>query len=150
VKIHEDVVRSMIRQAVSETSAALKEKLYDARLVVLRLAEKNDRDLQILLAGYYDCKNEDAVFGWWYKTIDKIIKKSVILPGNTASEFYEERAMCPLCGEGGSQPYVTGYKLPNGMERHLRGQGQVSGCDVMRIVRDVALDHFREEAKRAK
>ncbi len=144
MKIPEAVVRQMIENATSD----LRKERDNARHVVVEVATGGDRDLSVAIGGWYSLENVDQVFAWWYKAIDSVIKLAKVLPGNTSSPFYEDRAICPLCRWGGNQPYTEGYKLPDGLKQHLSGHGRATRCSVMEIVFQTARDHAQSKEKR--
>lgn len=59
-----------------------------------------------------------------------------------------ERAFCPLCGDGPQQGYRDGFKLPEGLTRHLNGSHQFHRCGVMAVVWEFARAYFKRKAER--
>jgi hypothetical protein len=59
-------------------------------------------------------------------------------PAVPLSYGHEERAICPVCGDSGRTTYVKGFKLPTGLEWHLKGQNNSRHCVVMKAAMDLA------------
>lgn len=51
---------------------------------------------------------------------------------------WEARALCPLCRGGSTSPTDRGFKLPEGLLRHLTGERKAHECDIMVIARKLA------------
>ncbi len=51
----------------------------------------------------------------------------------------EERAYCPLCGNGSSAPYARGFAFPEGLTRHLEGRS-ARRCPVFQEVWRLCID----------
>lgn len=59
--------------------------------------------------------------------IPEIVAAAVELPGPFGP--FERRALCPMCGGGSG--HASGFSLPEGLSRHLMGNGAAYQCDVM-------------------
>ena len=54
----------------------------------------------------------------------------------------EKRTWCPLCGSRGSSS--DGYKLPEGLEHHLRGNFSARRCPVMAAAFRLAIERLEQ------
>jgi hypothetical protein len=65
------------------------------------------------------------------------------LPGMAA------RSYCPLCGDGAAVLYEEGFKLPEGLRRHLVGWGGPRNqCSVLRAAMELAHAHWKVKFQR--
>ncbi|QSA97069.1 hypothetical protein [Methylococcus sp. EFPC2] len=123
-----------------EEIARLKSDLWMARSTIINLMPA---EFGGLLRGYYSCASRQDGHRWMDGVVDELIEQA----GHSAHPsdmFGERRAMCPLCGQGSSSPYVEGYSLPEGLRRHLVGWGN-QRCVVMETVSHLAQDHWDEK-----
>lgn len=127
----------------SENSAyhirVLKNELYEARSTIIRLMPKAIKDL---FEGYIQCKTRAECSKWEYDVVNQIITRATVIPEYKDS-ILGDRGSCPLCGEGSSHPYLSGFSLPEGLRRHLSGWGNVSKCSVMSAVFGLAQDYLQ-------
>ncbi|MBS1583308.1 MAG: hypothetical protein JST66_14000 [Bacteroidetes bacterium] len=59
------------------------------------------------------------------------------------------RVNCPLCKRSTSGPYAEGFKLPDGLRRHLLGEGNAHQCDVLNAVFELAKGSWLPFARKA-
>jgi hypothetical protein len=104
--------------------ARLKEELHNVRQDIVDLAPP---DVQEKLRSYLACTTSGELWEWRRNVTDFVVELAQPIPG--ASPF-EERANCPLCRRGGVSPYTPGYKVPGGLELHLRGN-RARPCPIM-------------------
>lgn len=102
----------------------LEDQLYDARKALLRLLPDETRTL---LSGWRHNTSEKELDEWEHEIVEAITKLATPLPSTLLDG---PRAMCPLCSGGSSWPYTKGYALPNGLKRHLFGDGNTRSCSV--------------------
>lgn len=128
-------------EAAEKEIDRLESDLYLARRTIIGLMPEEIGDL---LRGYYSCKSREEGVRWMNGVVETLIERadSLVIPGNS---WGERRAMCPLCNQGSSSPYVQGYSLPEGLRRHLAGWGNTGRCVVMETVSSLAHDYWREE-----
>ena len=119
----------------------LKEDLYDARHLVIRLLPV---PIQEILESYSKCKTLKDTHIW----LNRIAEELITLAKPIESEqniYHEDRAYCPLCGEGTDHLYRSGYSLPEGLRRHLTGHGSTKRCEVIKVAYDLALEHTKDK-----
>lgn len=138
----------MKRTAVVQISAELEEKirtlereLYMARLNIVGLAPEN---FQALLNSYRDCKSRSETYQWLNLIAEKIGEQAGPILGAVRADIFGERAFCPLC-RGGSDTlnsFEAGYKLPEGLRRHLVGYGRSHFCPVTEAAMNMARENW--------
>jgi hypothetical protein len=129
------------RDEAVEVIRKLKEELYLARSTVVELMPEK---YQRILRSYYDYKSSRETSGWDDDAAESIIELAELLPQEIAGP-YGSRAMCPLCGEGTTHPYETGFSVPEGLRRHLTGYGNTQRCRVMAAALGMARQHWHRE-----
>lgn len=102
-----------------DTIRWLRDELYMTRVTVLSLAKSEHRQL---LNSYHQRETRAESYAWESDVAGKIIDSASILPPEQGS-YLGPRAFCPLCGDGSSSPYDTGFSVPEGLRRHLVGWG---------------------------
>jgi hypothetical protein len=118
-----------------------KEKLSELRGEVLRLLQWTE---------YWNCgfndilslKNPSLLSDWRRATCEKIVKKAESDPNIEITNLGDSRIMCPLCRKGSSTPYYRGFKLSEGLRRHLIGDYSRNECFYMKLARETARDNF--------
>ena len=103
----------------------LTEELHELREAVLNLVPK---ELGELLSTHHQYPHDDL-----YKWKNSVIAKTIEYAEPIASYYIEERALCPLCGKGSMSAHQPGFKLPEGLSRHLTGSS-ANKCAVMRTM----------------
>jgi hypothetical protein len=128
-----------------ELIGSLQVQLYGARRSIISLMRE---EAQNILWGYLDCESELNACHWQNIAAREIIKLAEPIP----SELFHSsnRAYCPLCKDGASVFYKSGFKLPEGLRRHLVGWGNENNqCIVFGAAMNLARDHwgdrFREK-----
>ena len=116
-----------------QTIKRLQDELLTARYVILHLMPQNFLNL---LTSYYDCKSREDTYQWENMVAEKLLEYVEIIPYHP--EYGRERAYCPLCGEGSDGPVEKGYALPEGLRRHIVGEGNTKKCPVVEQVRHLA------------
>ena len=102
----------------------LEDELYWARRNIVELMPK---DISEALSSYHSCSTFEDYQKWLRETVDFIISKAEVDPQQSG---YEPRGWCPLCQRGVRNPYVSGFKIPGGLEKHLHGDGNAYRCVV--------------------
>jgi hypothetical protein len=128
-----------------ELISSLQDQLYRARRSIISLVTE---EAQKILWGYVDCESQSDAHRWRNIAAREIIKLAEPIP----SELFHSsnRAYCPLCKDGALVLYESGFKLPEGLRRHLIGWGDENNhCIVFGAAMNLARDHwgdrFREK-----
>jgi hypothetical protein len=129
-----------------EITRRLEEDLYLARRTIIQLMPDN---VQEIMNAYYSCRSRQELYRWEYDAVEEIIKLANILSAEEGSRF-SDRAYCPLCGEGTSSAYERGFSVPEGLRRHLVGQGNIQQCGVMQAAERVEEAEKREKLAQRK
>ena len=117
---------------------------------IISLSRLNIFRIVFIESGNY---KTDEIWEWREKFFDTVIKSAKPLEGEVRLEIklpYEEgsitnRAYCPLCGrDTESIGLGEGWKLPEGLKRHLKGYGNMNQCVIARE----ALDYGEWEIER--
>ena len=123
-----------------ELISSLEDQLYRARRSIISLVTE---EAQKILWGYVDCESELNARHWQNIAAREIIK----LAEPILSELFHSsnRAYCPLCKDGALVLDESGFKLPEGLRRHLIGWGDESNqCIVFGAAMSLARDHWGE------
>lgn len=129
---------------LAERVRRLESDLYMARLSIIRLAPEKFHDL---LESYRSCNTRTETYRWMDLVAEKIADQAEPIPGTVASNYFGERGYCPLCREGAQSFYSHdgGFKLPEGLRRHLVGYGRSNLCAVMEAAKEMARDVWEEK-----
>jgi hypothetical protein len=111
-----------------------------ARYTLLRTLPE---DMHRLLTSYYDCETREESWDWLDRVAEVVMDMAQPLPG-TVGSWDGERGMCPLCGGGSDSYYEQGFKLPEGLRRHLVGYGRTRQCAFTETAHKLALDDWFE------
>jgi hypothetical protein len=110
-----------------------------------------EQPLEELFRGYHGISSHKD-FGAWQRTVlSRVIDiaECRAMPGDLRTGSLSARAACPLCRDTpdgwGYRP--DGYALPEGLERHLTGWGNMRKCPVMDALNSLAIDATRESIK---
>lgn len=117
----------------------LEEELYFARLTLLEVLPEQFREC---LDSFREISTRRGFLAWESQVIEKVIERT---PGGPENDFVPRRAACPLCKDEGSDPYTTGFKLDEGLRRHLSGWGSTRQCPVIREAFAFAYYCLRDE-----
>lgn len=116
----------------------LKQQLWMARYALLRTLPEDSRRL---LTSYHDCGTREESWHWLDQVAEAIVETARPLP-ETVQGWGGERGMCPLCGEGSDSYCERGFKLPEGLRRHLVGFGNTHQCVFTETAYKLALDDW--------
>ena len=100
------------------------DKLYTTRRAIVELMPKAIAER---LRNFDGCQSEREFYDWTRSVIAFIIQEAVPI---TEASYFQPRGFCPLCHQGSSGPYDSGFTLPEGLRRHLEGFGNVRQCNV--------------------
>lgn len=81
-----------------------------------------------MLHSTYGQKTDDDYRRWRSEVVAAVI--AIAVPDPALSNPYEERAACPLCEGVGRGFHRDGFKLPTGLEFHLKGKRMARHCRV--------------------
>jgi len=126
----------------------LKDDLYMARRTIVELMPEKARSI---LNSYYETKSKEDWYRWPDQAAEQIIELCTDVTQRTYQGYlYEERAKCPLCGDGPQSFYDghVGFKLPEGLRRHLTGYGRSRECSVFGAVRALGREHYQDRHER--
>jgi|GEM_PF-1331266 len=121
---------------------ALRRELSDLRHDLIRL---QPQDIADLLTSYYGCTTRAEWGKWKRDTAEAVIERAKVDPALASYPGIEERAVCPLCGDGtnafGSR---GGFAYPGGLERHLTGYGNMHQCTVLGTAFKLSAEYLHE------
>lgn len=123
---------------------ALKDELHTARHALIHLMKPEAREI---LLSYHGIETVQAWHRWPDEAAEKIIELCTDVTQRTDQGYlYEERARCPLCGKGPESAYTgeAGFKLPEGLRRHLTGYGNSRECSVFGAARGLGQERYRD------
>lgn len=111
---------------------------------LVHLAPDEFRDL---LHSFFRCENRVDAHRWEGEVAEKIADQTTPLWNPELAAQGQARAHCPLCRGGATNYYGNepGFKLPEGLRRHLVGFGKSAQCVVMRAASEIARDHWHEK-----
>ena len=139
----------MKRRAVDPRDAEienLKHELSKARRDVIELSPAPDSLKELLsFETTYDQKTGEDYRAWEAEVVAAVIATAV--PDPALSNRYEERAACPLCKSVGHGPHKDGFKLPTGLEYHLKGKMAAHHCRVTAAAFSDAQAQLRERSR---
>lgn len=96
---------------------------------------------------YYSLRTREDARKWEEALVESVIE--LALPFAVETYYSGTRANCPLCKCGTSGPYVEGFKLPDGLRRHLLGEGNAHPCNVLHAVIELARGSWLPHALKA-
>jgi hypothetical protein len=108
--------------------ARLKCELSNARQDIIKVSPA-PMAMKALLTRTYKQKTPDDWRVWRSKVIAAIA--NLAAPDPALSNRYEKRAACPLCNSRGKSNNQNGFRLPDGLEMHLRGSVKGRHCRVI-------------------
>lgn len=124
-----------------ESLRKLKSDLWQARYNLLRRAPSNVRgDLE----SYRQCRNRMESRGWLDRVAERILEIAQPIP-DSLNGWGPPRGWCPICGDGSSGPYDTGFALPEGLRRHLVGYGRSNQCVFTETAEQLAREAWDEK-----
>jgi hypothetical protein len=119
----------------------LRHELYEARRAVLAMLPA---PLEHLAEGFYGSQTWTELDAWERDFGEAVIATAAVLSREEGS-ILQPRAYCPVCRDGSSSPYDRGFALPEGLRRHLHGNGNTVQCLVTRAIFGLARDSRREK-----
>lgn len=123
----------------------LEEELDESRYSIVRLMPGK---IQEVLRSFYDCESRKETHGWENETALEITEFAEILNQDGGLYFSDQRAYCPLCGDGSSSYSTEGFTVPEGLRRHLVGSG-AQQCDVFKAAEKLAIDYWHRKFSEA-
>jgi hypothetical protein len=123
---------------VTDDCEALRRELRYARQAIIDLMP----DASARLLGSYVQYAADARDEWLSRTVDSLVDAAAALPRPTASHSGVERVFCPLCRHGQQDQYAQGFAHPDGLRRHLMGNGAGRRCRVLDAAHALASEHW--------
>ena len=97
----------------------------------------------------YSLKSHVEAAAWLRQVTENIISKFENDPSILEDYFSQKFANCPLCNRGSSTPYQSGFKLSEGLRRHLLGTHHSSNqCFFMVMAREDARDRINDDKKK--
>jgi len=129
------------RDLSDERIRRLEADLYEARRDIVHLAPE---EFHSLLTSYYSCSTRAEGYAWKDLVAEQIVDKAIPTSGGLRPDIFGERALCPLCKSGGQSVYEheNGYRIPEGLRRHLVGYGRTRPCPVMKAASDLAWESW--------
>ena len=112
-------------------------------LFLANMASKMPEDSCRLLTSYRECETREDSWDWLDRVAEMVVDMAQPLP-ETVESWDGERGMCPLCGGGSDSYYEQGFKLPEGLRRHLVGYGRTRQCVFTETAHKLALDDWFE------
>jgi hypothetical protein len=103
------------------------DELWDARHALEQLLPSRVQD------AFRDGWSLTTSAQWWdwqRTVIARLVALAEPIP-ESVDAWDGPRAWCPLCTGGSSHPYAQGFKLDEGLERHLAGWGNTHQCSVL-------------------
>jgi hypothetical protein len=99
-----------------------------------------------VLSSYHHCESLEDAHRWTDNVAEQISDFAEPRPAGEMGELGPgERAYCPLCKASSQSPYAKGFAFPEGLLKHLLGQGNARECLVMRAARVAARDYVQDE-----
>lgn len=130
-----------IRSPRDDELRRLKDELFLARHAIVSLMPE---DLQLILMSFWQCESRQDTYGWMYRAAEGVIARAEAL-SEISGWCGGDRALCPLCGAESSAPYDRGFSLPEGLRRHLTGQGRTHQCSVFGAAMAMATESWHKE-----
>lgn len=93
----------------------------------------------------YHSRDRSNSHQWLDEIAEKIAEEAKPIWGTPAPELFGHRGICPLCRSEGSSVTETGFKLPEGLRRHLVGYGAAHQCVVTKAAAEMARDYWHEK-----
>lgn len=82
------------------------------------------------------CRSVEEVYRWRDRVTEQLLALAEPRPGPEMGDSPDtERAYCPACGGSVTSPYQEGFRLPNGLLNHLRGEHNLRECSVVKFFR---------------
>jgi hypothetical protein len=128
----------------TEELSALQDRLETVCHGMINLMREEARDI---LRSYSDCKSRSDSRHWHDRAAYMIVELAEALPPKISGMAV--RAYCPLCGDGAAILYEEGFKLPEGLRRHLVGWGaRHNQCSVFNAATGLARAYWKVKFQR--
>jgi hypothetical protein len=129
----------MYYESIEDKIQRLESELLRARRTIVDLLPN---DIKAVAESYWHVKSRREAHEWQSSVTNAVIE----LSWSSAQEraYSGSRAYCPLCKRGSSSPFDEGFKLPDGLRKHLLGEGNAYQCDVMHAVFELARPKIRD------
>lgn len=111
-----------------------------SRIEVLEMELEDAREtiVSMLPETVGDATEDFLCLGHWDDFADarrKYCEALIESSEGSSTEYFGGRVCpCPLCGSLSQSPTRPGYRIPEGLERHLIGHGRMEACGVMKHV----------------
>ena len=129
----------------TEEFSDLQDRFEDVCHGMINLMREEARDI---LRSYSECRSRSDSWGWHERAAYMIIGLAEALPPTERSGMVA-RAYCPLCGADAAILYEKGFKLPEGLRRHLVGWGGRSNqCSVFNAALQLAHAYWNVKFQR--
>ena len=131
----------LIRDDKDARIKQLESDLYMAREDILHLAPEEFHDI---LKSHYSCQTRSETYRWLDTIAELISDRATPIPDLPGVEIFGERGYCPLC-RGGAQSFYaheSGFRLPEGLRRHLVGYGNTRQCSVIAAAKTLARESW--------
>lgn len=123
------------RDEIADRIRKLEDELYIARESIIDLAPDRFHEL---LKSYLSCKTRMESYHWANSIAEKIAEDADPIADLPGAAMFGARGYCPLCRGGAQSFYATdrGFRLPEGLRRHLVGFGNTHQCVVMKAAEE--------------
>lgn len=135
----------MVLNQIDITKREYENKLYVLRRNILRMVPERFRSI---LEGYSSYETRDELGKYYYGSIDTIVDMVAEAIAEihkdepeAITSWEQDRVFCPLCKEGNQNG--TGLTVPTGLERHLKGYGNIQQCIAMEAAYDLANNYLK-------
>lgn len=120
----------------------LQEELHEACSFIISTTPQAFQDA---VDSRYRCETA-AQWAEWY---NDVVEVAIGLAEPTRNYSGENRARCPLCKEVTRSLFTDeGFKVPDGLRKHLNGNGNAHLCAVMRALKNLVREARREARDR--
>ena len=124
----------LVMSEMRELERRAGEVLYTAQRAVQALL---DVRYPSLMAEYDDLKDRETWYSWEVRFADSLVQDA---SDAVMTQLLTDRTPCPLCGGLPQTLYYTpGFKVPEGLYRHLTGSYNARQCIVMEVLDRIAL-----------
>lgn len=120
----------------------LEQALWIAREAIIHLAPDEYRDL---LQSFHSCETMSETFSWSDSVAEKIVEQVKPIANPNRPDVFSARACCPLCRDGAQNFNEQGFKLPEGLRRHLVGYGGIRQCVVLEAATSLARNRWHSK-----
>lgn len=93
----------------------------------------------------FTSRERAGTYQWLDEIAEKIASEAKPIWGTPLPDIFGHRAICPLCRSEGSSYSERGFKLPEGLRRHLVGFGAAHQCVVTKAAVEMARDYWHSK-----